>query len=203
MDDVLIATSGKKEHHTEATHEFLDMLEANDLYLKPEKCVWDLPRVDYLGLILEKGVTHMDPAKVKGVADWPVPKSVTEVCSFMGFCNFYCPFIPKYSHVAKSLNNLTRKGVPFIWDEECQKAYKTLKWRVTEEPVLAQPQLNKQFEIEVDASGYMIGAVLLQRGEDKKRHPIAYYSATLSEAERVYDIYDLEFLAISRATEHW
>ena len=60
MDDVLIATSGKKEHHTEATHEFLDMLEANDLYLKPEKCVWDSPHVDYLGLILEKGVTRMD-----------------------------------------------------------------------------------------------------------------------------------------------
>ena len=203
MDDVLIATSGKREHHTEATHKFLDMLEANDLYLKPEKCVWDSPRIDYLGLILEKGVTRMDPAKVKGVADWPVPKSVTEVHSFMGFCNFYRPFIPKYSHTAKSLNNLTKKGVPFVWDEECQKAYEMLKRRVTEEPVLAQPQLDKQFEIEVDASGYAIGAVLLQRGEDKKRHPIAYYSATLSEAERNYDIYDLEFLAISRATEHW
>ena len=81
MDDVLIATSGDKSHHMEATHEFLDMLEANDLYLKPEKCIWDSPCVDYLGLILEKGVTCMDPAKVKGIADWPVPKSVTEVCS--------------------------------------------------------------------------------------------------------------------------
>ena len=111
----------------EATHEFLDMLEANDLYLKPEKCVWDSPRIDYLGLILEKGVTHMDPAKVKGVADWPVPKLVTEVCSLMGFCNFYHPFISKYSHIAKPLNNLTRKGVPFVWDDECQKAYETLK----------------------------------------------------------------------------
>ena len=69
----------------------------------------------------------MDPAKVKGVADWPIPKSVTEVRSFMGFCNFYRPFILKYSHTAKPLNNLTKKGVPFVWDEECQKAYETLK----------------------------------------------------------------------------
>ena len=127
MDNVLIATSGERKHHREATHEFLDMLEANDLYLKPEKCVWDSPHVDYLGLILEKGVTCMDPAKVKGVADWPVPKLVTEVRSLMGFCHFYCPFIPKYSHVAKPLNNLTKKRVPFVWDEECQKAYETLK----------------------------------------------------------------------------
>ena len=84
MDDVLIATSWKRQHHTEATHEFLDMLEVNDLYLKPEKCVWDSPSIiDYLGLILEKGVTRMDPAKVKGVTEWLIPKSVTEVHSFM------------------------------------------------------------------------------------------------------------------------
>ena len=202
MDDVLIATSGDKSWHTEATHKFLDLLEANNPYLKAEKCVWDLPHIDYQGLILEKGVTCMDPAKIEGIANWPVPKLVTEVCSLMGFWIFYHPFIYWYSHITKPLNNLIMKG-PFIWDGKCQKAYKMLKQRVTSEPVLAQAQLDKQFKIEVNASGYAIGVVLLQRGEDRKQYPITYYSATISEAKRNYDIYNLKFLAISRATDHW
>ena len=63
MDDILVASRNKKKHQ-QATHELLDILEANDLFLKPEKCVWEQPHVDYLGLILEEGVTRMDPANV-------------------------------------------------------------------------------------------------------------------------------------------
>ncbi len=74
---------------------------------------------------------------------------------------------------------------------------------VTEEPVLSQPELDKPFELEVNASGFALGAVLLQWKEDNKRHPIGYYSSTLSEAERNYDIYDLELLAIVKALRNW
>ena len=78
MDDVLVASRNKKKHQ-QATHELLDILEANDLFLKPEKCVWEQPHVNYLGLILEEGVTHMDLAKVAGIAMWPTPTSVKQV----------------------------------------------------------------------------------------------------------------------------
>jgi ribonuclease HI len=78
-----------------------------------------------------------------------------------------------------------------------------LKRRVTTEPVLAHPILTDPFELEVDASGFAMGAVLLQKKEDGKKHPIAYYSKTLSAAERNYDIYDLELLAIVNALDHW
>ena len=78
MDDVLIVSKGKKKHQ-KATHELLDILEANDLFLKPEKCVWEQPSVDYLGLILEEGVTHMDLAKVAGIASWPTLTMVKQV----------------------------------------------------------------------------------------------------------------------------
>jgi hypothetical protein len=74
---------------------------------------------------------------------------------------------------------------------------------VTSEPVLAQPQLDQQFEVEVDASGFAFRAVLSQRGEDGKKHPITFYSATAIEAEQNYDIYDLELLAIVKACRHW
>ena len=74
---------------------------------------------------------------------------------------------------------------------------------MTSEPVLRQPQLDKPFEVEVDASGFTLGGVLLQRQEDGKKHPIGYYSATLNEAQRNYDIYELELLAIAECLKHW
>jgi hypothetical protein len=69
--------------------------------------------------------------------------------------------------------------------------------------VLAHPVLTDPFELEVDVSGYAMGAVLLQKKEDGKKHPIVYYSKTLSAAERNYDVYDLELLAIVNAMDHW
>ena len=91
MDDILIASKGTTtiEDHRAAICDVLQVLQDYDLFLKPEKCVWESPRVDYLGLILEKGVTCMDPAKVAGVKDWPTPTTVKQVRSFLGFCNFY------------------------------------------------------------------------------------------------------------------
>jgi len=93
MDDILITTSSTLEAHKQAVHDVLQCLEDHDLYLKPEKCVWEMVSVDYLGVILEKGVTHMDPIKISGIANWPIPKTVKDICSFLGFCNFYRAFI--------------------------------------------------------------------------------------------------------------
>ena len=107
MDNYLIATSSSIELHRQATHDLLDLIEQHDLFIKPEKCVWEAPHVDYLGLILEKGVVRMDPAKIAGVAEWPTPTTVKQVQSFLGFVNYYRPFVPKFSHIARPLNELT------------------------------------------------------------------------------------------------
>ena len=69
----------------------------------------------------------MDPAKVKGVADWPPPQNVTDICSFLGFMGFYHYFIPNYSLIAQPLIQLMRKNVPFTWDHSCTQAFKHLK----------------------------------------------------------------------------
>jgi hypothetical protein len=167
MDDILIASSALQGHRN-AVHDVLDLMEEHDLFFKQEKCVWEADRVDYLGLILEKGVTRMDPAKIDGVDKWAVPTTKKHVRSFLGFCNFYRPFIHKFSEIARPLNQLTRLDVPWHWGELEQTAFDTLRRRITSEPILRQPQLDKQFELEVDASGYAIGAVLMQRGEDGK-----------------------------------
>jgi len=89
MDNILIATSTTLLDHMDTIHAVLDLLREHDLYLKPEKCVWEATSIDYLGVILEKGMTHMDPTKISGIKDWPSLKTVMDVCSFLGFCNFY------------------------------------------------------------------------------------------------------------------
>ena len=81
MDDILIASKGSTtiNDHRVAVKDVLQVLQDYDLFLKPEKCVWESPHVDYLGLILEKGVTCMDPAKVASVREWPTPTTVKQV----------------------------------------------------------------------------------------------------------------------------
>ncbi len=183
MDDIGIATRTNIDDHRNAVHDVLKVAQLHDLYFKPEKCLFHSPSMDYLGVILEKGVTRMDPAKIAGVDVWPVPKNATEVRKVLGFFNFYRPFIEGFTFIAKPLHKLTRKDQEWHWGPEEQKAFDALKKRITTEPVLAHAKLDDQFELEVDASGYAVGAVLLQRKEDGKKHPIGYYSATLNEAQ--------------------
>jgi hypothetical protein len=209
MDDIVVGTTGMSPSdyplraHISAVSDVLQVALDNELYFKPEKCTFHAPQIDYLGLILEKGVTRMDPVKISGINDWPTPRTVKDVRSFLGFCNFYRPFICGFASVAQPLNSLTRKDMPWQWGQAQQKAFDTLRGRVTSEPILAQPTLTDQFYLEVNASGFAVGAVLLQKKADRKRHPVGYYSATLNAAERNYDIYNLELLAIVKALCHW
>ena len=122
----------------------------------------------------------MDPIKIQGIANWLTPTSVKQVRSFMSFCNFYRPFIFQFSHIAWPLNQLTKKNTPWEWGPKQQQAFETLQKWITSEPVLIQPKLEEPFEIEVDVSGYAIGAILIQRDEKGKRDPIAYFSTTLT-----------------------
>jgi hypothetical protein len=203
MDDIAIATTGTIQDHIDAVHDVLRVTEQHDLYFKLSKCTFHASSIDYLGVIIEKGMTRMDPVKIAGIKNWPTPTKVKDVCSFLGFCNFYRPFIRGFAHLARPLNELTRKDAEWSWGTRHQKAFEELKSRVTTEPVLAHPILTDPFELEVDASGFAMGAVLLQKKEDGKKHPIAYYSKTLSAAERNYNVYDLELLAIVNALDHW
>ena len=197
MDDIVITTKHPSiDSHRDAVRDVLQVANDNSLFFKLSKCIFHAPSINYLGVILERGVTRMDPVKVAGIKNWPTPTCIKDVCSFHGFCNFYQPFIAGFASLTKPLNELTKKDTPFSWTKACQEVFDHLKARVTSEPVLAHPNLDKQFKLEVDASRYAVGAVLLQRQDDVKRHPVGYYSATLSVAERNYDMFEH---ALSRA----
>jgi hypothetical protein len=137
MDDILIATSGTREEHLERVTQVLKKLHDHDLFLKPEKCKFARQLVNYLGVIIGKEGVKMDLVKLNGIINWPTPTMVTEVQSFLGFGNFYKPFIADYTKIAHPLHNLTKKGVVFQWMEKKEASFQKLKERFTSRPVLA------------------------------------------------------------------
>ena len=140
MDDIAIATKDLSlPLHEAAVSDVLQVAQDNSLFFKLSKSVFHALAIDYLGVILEKGKTRMDPAKVSGVRDWPSPKCIKDVRSFHRFCNFYRAFIAGFSKIALPLNVLTKKGQPFVWTAATQEAFDTLKRKVTEEPVSFTP----------------------------------------------------------------
>lgn len=120
----------------------------------------------------------------------------------MGFANFYRQFIRDFSTITLPLTKLTSPKVSFQWDSAAQHAFTLLKERLSAAPILRQPDLTRQFIVEVDASDSGVGAVLSEQ-EDGKLHPCAFYSCHLSPAECNYDIGDWELLAIKLALEEW
>jgi len=195
MDDMIIATEDDEVLHELRVNHILDKLEKFDLFLKPEKCKFHQREVEYLGVLIGNGSVKMDPVKVQGIADWPTPLTVKDVCSFLGFCNFYCAFIKNFSDIARPLNNLTCKNEQFIWSKECNDAFLRLKAICSSYPVLRTPDWSKQFVMETDASGYALGVVIAQEFEDGI-HPIAFHSCSLLPAERNYDAHDKELAAV-------
>ena len=183
MDDILIATPDNLTHHRQLVHRVLDQLEEHDLYLKPKKCVFEVREVEFLGVILRHGQVRMDPVKVQGVLDWPIPQNLKDVHSFLGFYSFYQRFIKGFATLARPLNDLLKKETPWEWTPARQHAFEVLKGRITQAPVLAMPDCKKPFELEVDGSNYALGAVLNQRDSNNQIHPVTFYSATLSPAE--------------------
>ena len=99
LDNILIFSLDLAEH-CKVVKDVLQQLQDNDLYLQPEKCKFEKQEVEYLGLLISEGRVHMDPVKVAAVWDWPTPRSIWDVCRFLGFANFYHRFIHNFARIA-------------------------------------------------------------------------------------------------------
>jgi hypothetical protein len=159
--------------------------------------------VEYLGFKISPKGIEMDPKKVETITTWTPPTTATGVRSFLGFANFYRRFIYEYSRVASPLFGLLKKDITFNWTLQCNQAFEDLKERFTTGPILKHFEGNRPTRIETDASDYAIAAVLLQEGDDGELHPIAFASRTLAPAEKNYEVYDKEMLAIVYACIEW
>ena len=203
MDDMGIHTRDDLALHHERTRKVLLRLQEHGLTLKLSKTTFDAPRIEFLGMIIGQGEIKMDPRKLEAIRDWKPPTTVKGIRSFTGFANFYRKFIPGFSNIVAPLNLLTRKNEPWNWTPLQQRAFDHLKEIFTSAPILLIPDVSKPFSIMTNTSLIAAGAVLLQNDANGDRLPCAYFSKTFAPAQRNYDIYDRELLAVILALEEW
>jgi hypothetical protein len=165
LDDILIYNKTWVEH-LQHIQQVLHTLRQHKLYANLEKCSFGMDRVHYLGYIIDQHGVHVDPAKIQVIRDWPAPTTLSELQSFLGLANFYRRFVLGFSHIAWALSQVTRGGgkEKFVWGLSQQQAFDDLKQRLCSSPVLSLPDLQHPFEIETDASDYVVGVVLTQHG---------------------------------------
>ncbi|XP_066374965.1 uncharacterized protein [Miscanthus floridulus] len=197
FDDILIYSKSMEEHldHLRAV---FDALRAANLFANIEKCMFCTQCVSFLGYVVTPQGIEVDSSKIDAIRAWPTPTTVTQIRSFLGLAGFYRRFVRDFSSIAAPLHELTKKDVPFAWSDLQEVAFSTLKDKLTNSPLLQLPDFTKVFELECDASGIGLGAVLLQEGK-----PVAYFSEKLSGASLNYSTYDKELYALVRTLHTW
>ena len=148
----------------------------NKLYINQKKSEFFLKGIQYLGHIVLHARIFMDPSKLEVIKEWPIPKNLHELRSFISMCAYYRCFIENFFLINGPLHDLTKKNVKYEWTNKENKSFETLKENLISQPVLILPDLSKPFEVQCDAFGHYLGVVLLQEG-----HAIAYESRRLNE----------------------
>ncbi|GJT89247.1 putative reverse transcriptase domain-containing protein [Tanacetum coccineum] len=144
IDDILIYSKNKEEHE-EHLKLILELLKKEELYAKFSKCEFWIPKVQFLGHVIDSKGIHVDPAKIESIKDWASPKSPTEIRQFLGLAGYYRRFIEGFSKIAKSMTKLTQKNVKFDWGEKEEAAFQLIKQKLCSAPILALPKGSENF----------------------------------------------------------
>ncbi|GJS44850.1 putative reverse transcriptase domain-containing protein [Tanacetum coccineum] len=197
IDDILIYSKDEREHE-EHLKAILELLKKEKLYAKFSKCEFWIPKVQFLGHVIDSRGIHVDPAKIESIKDWASPKTPTEIRQFLGLAGYYRRFIEGFSKIAKSMTKLTQKGIKFDWGEKEENAFQLIKQKLCSAPILALPEGSEDFVVYCDASHKGLGAVLMQREK-----VIAYASRQLKVHEKNYTTHDLELGSVVFALKIW
>ncbi|KAJ9538034.1 hypothetical protein OSB04_030767 [Centaurea solstitialis] len=187
---------------TNAPAAFMDLmnrvLRRERLYAKFSKCAFWLQEVQFLGHLVNREGIKVDSAKIEVVMSWEVPKTPSEIRSFLGLAGYYRRFIQDFSRIAVPLMRLTKKSEPYVWGPDQQTAFETLRRRLCEAPVLTLPEGVEDMTVYCDVSHLGLGCVLMQRGR-----VIAYASRQLKPHEANYPTHHLELAAVVFALKIW
>ncbi|GJR27759.1 putative reverse transcriptase domain-containing protein [Tanacetum coccineum] len=197
MTTYFIQEKDKKENE-EHLKEILELLKKEKLYAKFSKCEFWIPKVQFLGHVIDSRGIHVDPAKIESIKDWASPKTPTKIRQFLGLAGYYRRFIEGFSKIAKSMTKLTQKGVKFDWGEKEENAFQLIKQKLCSALILALPEGSEDFVVYCDASHKGLGVVLMQREK-----VIAYASRQLKIHEKNYTTHDLELGSVVFALKIW
>jgi len=208
LDDILIYSNSEEKHGEHVRWVIRCLLEAG-LDWKPEKCEFHKQTVRYLGLIISTQGISLDEDKVETVSNWSREKetkngrlnNLCEVQQFLGLCNYYRRFIPKYSEKAEPMTRLTKTDEPFVWEAEQRLAFEMMATAFTTAPVLRHFDHDREMIIETDASNNISAGVLSQYDDVGVLHPVSHFSMKHSPTECNYDIYDKELIPIIKVLE--
>nr|GEZ93471.1 putative reverse transcriptase domain-containing protein [Tanacetum cinerariifolium] len=162
IDDILIYSKDEKEHE-EHLRQILELLKKEKLYAKFSKYEFWIPKVQFLGHVIDNQGIHMDPAEIESVKNWASPKSPTKTRQFLGLARYYRRFIEGFSKVAKPMTKLTQKKVEFEWGNKQEAAFQLLKQKLCSAPILALPKGSGDCIVYYDASNKGLGAMLMRR----------------------------------------
>ena len=189
FDDILVYSRTWEDHvgHLELV---LKELQKHQLYANRKKCLFAQTMVEYLGHVVSAVGVSTDQSKIAAMLEWPLPKTLKELMGFLGLTGYYRKFVKGYSTIAWPLTDQLKKD-SFQWGEAAMQAFEKLKRAMTSVPVLALPDFSRPFIVATDASGYGLGAVLMQN-----QCPIAYFSQVLTARARLKSVYEREIMAI-------
>ncbi|GJV83224.1 putative reverse transcriptase domain-containing protein [Tanacetum coccineum] len=197
IDDILIYSKNKEEQEGNLKL-ILELLKKEELYVKFSKCELWIPKVQFLGHVIDSKGIHVDPAKIESIKDWASPKIPTEIRQFLGLAGYYKRFIEGFSKIAKSMTKLTQKNVKFDWGEKEETKFQLIKQKLCSAPILALSKGSENFVVYCDASHKGLGAVLMQN-----KKVIAYAFRQLKIHEKNYTTHDLELGAVVFALKMW
>lgn len=195
LDDIIIPSPDISEG-LKRLELVLQVLSNARLTLKLEKCVFFGRSVDYLGFEVSKDGIRPGSKKISAVENFPSPTNQHQVRQFLGLASFFRRFVQGFSILAKPLTQLLRKDAAWVWGQEQQSAFATLKDKLVQKPILALYNPKADTELHTDACKIGIAGILLQRDDQDKLRPIAYFSRQTTPEEQNYSSYDLETLAL-------
>lgn len=198
MDDIVVFSKSLQEHIYHLQLIFQKIREFN-LKIELDKCEFLSKNVEFLGhLITPEGISP-NPTKLKAVENYPIPRTVKEIKSFLGLIGYYRRFIENFAHIVSPMTKCLKKGAKIkIDDPDYENAFYLCKELLTNAPILVYPDFEKPFKLTTDASNVAIGSVLSQGNR-----PVAYYSRTLNSAEKNYSTIEKELLSILDSTKHF